>query len=71
MGTGPLRWAEDAELQAWLDNARLNLSRHWGPQLPAEPTARVQTLQQVRDVVAALNAKLEDLLRTSTSGSIP
>jgi hypothetical protein len=60
-----LRWAEDVELQEWLNNARLNLARHWGPQLPSEPTTRAQALQQVRNVVEALNAKLDDLLRGS------
>ena len=43
-----LRWAEDAKLQEWIDKARLNLARHWGPQLPPEPTARAQALQQVQ-----------------------
>lgn len=62
-----LRWAEDAGLQAWLDNARLNLPRHWGPQLPFDPTARALALQQMRNAVEALNTKLDDLLRSSTA----
>jgi hypothetical protein len=62
-----LRWAEDPALQTWLDNARLNLARHWGAPLPSDPPARAEALQQRREAVGALNRKLEALLRAAES----
>lgn len=64
------RWAEDAELQMWLDNARLNLARYWGGQLPSDPTSRADALQQRRNATAALNAKLNDLLLSGTANGL-
>jgi NAD(P)-binding Rossmann-like domain len=63
------RWSEDAELQAWLDNARLNLPGYWSVRLPSDPTARAEALRQRRVRTEALNAKLQDLLRQSSLGA--
>jgi hypothetical protein len=60
-----LRWAEDTALQDWLDQARLNMARYWGIALPGDPMARVKPLEQRRTATQALNAKLEDLLRSA------
>jgi len=59
-----LRWSEDDQLQVWLDNARLNMPRHWVPALPFDPAGRARAQQQRRDNVNAINAKLEALLQS-------
>jgi hypothetical protein len=42
------RWSEDAELQASLDNARLNLAGYWSVRLPSDPSVRADALRQRR-----------------------
>lgn len=56
------RWAEDAELQRWLDGARLDWVRNVGPALPEDAAERAEALALRRDVVAAMAAKLQNLL---------
>lgn len=56
------RWAEDAGLQRWLDGARLDWVRNVGPALPEDGDERAAALALRRDVVAAMAARLQDLL---------
>jgi hypothetical protein len=65
------RWAEDAGLQTWLDNARLDGFRHLHPQLPSEPQARAHALKKMREKMSGLNAKLEKLLCSQRSVAAP
>jgi hypothetical protein len=63
-----LRWSEDDRLQVWLDNARLNMPRHWVPRLPFDEAGRTQARKQRSDAVNAINAKLEALLQSTIRG---
>lgn len=60
-----LRWSEDDRLQVWLDNARLNMSRHWVPRFPFDQAGREKARQQRCSAINAINAKLETLLHSA------
>jgi hypothetical protein len=62
-GRNAVRWNEDPALEAWLAGSRLDwLGKLSGPPLPAEPTARAEALEQRRQGVAFLAARLQQLL---------
>ena len=56
------RWADEPELQRWLDGARLDWLRQVGPALPNEEAERAAALAARRDAVGAMAEKLELLL---------
>ncbi|OZM72762.1 hypothetical protein CFN78_14200 [Amycolatopsis antarctica] len=55
-----LRWAENAEIGAWLDTARLHPDI--APPMPDDPAERAAVEQQATAMAKAQNAKLEELL---------
>lgn len=65
-----LRWAEDAGLQEWLDNSRLDAFRSRRPQLPSDPRERQHALKMMRENTEVLNEKLQKLLQTSQLESV-
>nr|WP_227012934.1 MULTISPECIES: hypothetical protein [unclassified Pseudonocardia] len=55
-----LRWADNPEIGAWLDTARLH--PNIAPPMPDDPTECANLEQQVLGMAHAQNAKLEELL---------
>jgi hypothetical protein len=59
-----LRWNEDPGLLDWLAKSRLDWFGRMSPPLPADPTERAGTLENVRQSIAPLIVKLDQLLET-------
>jgi len=62
-----MRWLDDPELMAWLDDARLDLLGHLRTLTPAAPVAREKLVQPIRSRLQATNTKLQMLLSESAS----